>query len=129
METTHSISVDSTVIALEMAMDGEGITLVNGPFADNDIKAGRLVQPVAHCAEGLGERPAAAYVFGIVKNHAFIDGNKRTALITADLFLMLHGYELVSSPAENVMAILGVAEGTMSEAGLSAWIRVNIQGV
>jgi LysR family glycine cleavage system transcriptional activator len=55
VETTHSISVDSTVIALEMAMDGEGITLVNGPFADKDIKAGRLVQPVAHYAEGLGE--------------------------------------------------------------------------
>jgi LysR family glycine cleavage system transcriptional activator len=55
VETNHSISVDSTVIALEMAMDGEGITLVNGPFADKDIKAGRLVKPVAHCAEGLGE--------------------------------------------------------------------------
>jgi len=55
VETSHSISVDSTVIALEMAMDGEGITLVNGPFADRDLKAGRLIQPVAHCAEGLGE--------------------------------------------------------------------------
>lgn len=53
--TNHSISVDSTVIALEMAMDGEGITLVNGPFADKDLKAGRLIQPVSHCAEGLGE--------------------------------------------------------------------------
>jgi LysR family glycine cleavage system transcriptional activator len=55
VKTNHSISVDSTVIALEMAMDGEGITLVNGPFADKDLKAGRLIQPVAHCAEGLGE--------------------------------------------------------------------------
>ena len=55
VKTDHSISVDSTVIALEMAMDGEGVALVNGPFADKDLKAGRLVQPVAHCAEGLGE--------------------------------------------------------------------------
>ncbi len=55
IETSHSISVDSTVIALEMAMDGEGIALVNGPFADKDLKAGRLIQPVAHYAEGLGE--------------------------------------------------------------------------
>ena len=55
VETSHSISVDSTVIALEMAMDGEGITLVNGPFANRDLKAGRLIQPVAHYAEGLGE--------------------------------------------------------------------------
>lgn len=55
VKTSHSISVDSTAIALEMAMDGEGITLVNGPFADRDLKAGRLIQPVAHYAEGLGE--------------------------------------------------------------------------
>lgn len=55
IKTSHSISVDSTVIALEMAMDGEGIALVNGPFADRDLKAGRLIQPVAHYAEGLGE--------------------------------------------------------------------------
>jgi LysR family transcriptional regulator, glycine cleavage system transcriptional activator len=55
VKTSHAISVDSTVIALEMAMDGEGITLVNGPFADKDLKAGRLIQPVEHCAEGLGE--------------------------------------------------------------------------
>jgi LysR family glycine cleavage system transcriptional activator len=55
IKTNHSISVDSTAIALEMAMDGEGITLVNGPFADKDLNAGRLIKPVAHYAEGLGE--------------------------------------------------------------------------
>jgi LysR family glycine cleavage system transcriptional activator len=55
VQSNLSISVDSTAIALEMAMDGEGIALVNGPFADKDLKAGRLIQPVAHCAEGLGE--------------------------------------------------------------------------
>lgn len=55
VKTNHSISVDSTVIALEMAMDGEGVALVNGPFADKDLKAGRLIQPVAHHAEDLGE--------------------------------------------------------------------------
>ncbi len=55
IQTNHSISVDSTVIELEMAMDGEGIALVNGPFADKDLEAGRLIQPVEHFAEGLGE--------------------------------------------------------------------------
>lgn len=55
VQARHSISVDSTSIALEMAMDGEGITLVNGPFAEKDLNAGRLIQPVPHCAEGLGE--------------------------------------------------------------------------
>lgn len=51
----RSTSVDSTAIALEMAMNGAGIVLVNGPFANSDLQAGRLVQPVDHYAEGLGE--------------------------------------------------------------------------
>lgn len=55
MTFNQSISVDSTAIALEMAMDGEGMILINGPFADKDLKACRLIQPVSHCAEGLGE--------------------------------------------------------------------------
>ncbi len=44
----NSIAVDTVAIALEMALDGEGVAMVNGPFADNDLKAGRLVQPVDH---------------------------------------------------------------------------------
>ena len=55
LTASQSIRVDTTAIALEMAMNGEGIVLVNGPFADSDLKAGRLVQPVDHCAYDLGE--------------------------------------------------------------------------
>jgi len=50
-----SISVNSTVMAIEMAIDGEGITLVNGPFADRELAAGRLVRPTAHCVTDFGE--------------------------------------------------------------------------
>ena len=71
-------------------------------------------------------RLTAAYAYGITKNHGFADGNKRTALVTADLLLMLNGYELVSSPADNVLTILGVADGTLSEEELMLWIRKNI---
>ncbi len=74
-------------------------------------------------------RLAAAYAYGIVRNHGFADGNKRTALVTADLFLMLNGYELVSSPIENVLTILSLAEGTLSEAELTSWIRENIKSL
>ncbi len=70
---------------------------------------------------------AAAYAFGIARNHGFADGNKRTALVVADLFLMLNGYELVSSPAENVLTVLAVADGSLSEEKLVAWIRESIQ--
>ena len=74
-------------------------------------------------------RLAAAYAFGIAKNHGFADGNKRTALVTADLFLMLNGYELSSSPVENVLTILSLADGTLSERGLTSWIRKNIRAL
>lgn len=70
---------------------------------------------------------AAAYAFGIARNHGFADGNKRTALVVADLFLMLNGYELVSSPAENVLTVLALADGSLSEEKLVAWIRESIQ--
>lgn len=71
-------------------------------------------------------RLAAAYAYGIVKNHGFLDGNTRTALVTADLFLVLNGYQLNSSPAENVMTILALAEGSLTEDELTAWVRANI---
>ena len=74
-------------------------------------------------------RLAASYVYGITRNHGFADGNKRTALVTADLFLMLNGYELVSSPIDNVMTILGVADGTLSEEELTIWIRKSIKRI
>jgi death-on-curing protein len=72
-------------------------------------------------------RLAAAYTYGITRNHGFADGNKRTALVTTDLFLMLNGYELISSPAANVLTILGVADGTLSEEELTLWLRENIK--
>ncbi|KLN59917.1 hypothetical protein WH96_14395 [Kiloniella spongiae] len=50
----NSIAVDTVAIALEMALDGEGVAMVNGPFADNDLKAGRLVRPVDHVAKAPG---------------------------------------------------------------------------
>jgi death-on-curing protein len=72
---------------------------------------------------------AAAYAYGISRNHGFADGNKRTALVTADLFLMLNGYELVSSPADNVLTTLGVADGTLTEDELTSWMRENIRSI
>ena len=74
-------------------------------------------------------RLSAAYAYGIVRNHGFADGNKGTALVIADLFLMLNGYELVSSPADNVLTILGVADGTLSEEELTLWVRSNIKQI
>jgi death-on-curing protein len=74
-------------------------------------------------------RLTAAYAYGIARNHGFADGNKRTALVVADLFLMLNGYELVSSPVENVLTVLSLADGSLSEEELTSWIRKNIKSL
>lgn len=66
---------------------------------------------------------AAAYAFGLAKNHPFVDGNKRTALVALETFLVLNGFELNASDGECVMAILRLAAGELNEAALAAWIR------
>lgn len=69
---------------------------------------------------------AAAYGFGIAKNHAFVDGNKRSALALTDLFLMLNGFEIIASAEENYRAIIALAEGTWGEEAYAAWLRKTI---
>jgi death-on-curing protein len=68
---------------------------------------------------------AAAYAYGIAKNHPFIDGNKRTAAVVMELFLDLNGYALSADDASLVTTILGLADGSLSEAALAQWLRAN----
>lgn len=68
-------------------------------------------------------RLAAAYAFGIAKNHPFVDGNKRTALVACRTFLVLNGYQLEVPAAEKYLTFLSLAEGTISEDELAAWLR------
>ena len=67
---------------------------------------------------------AAAYAVGIARNHAFVDGNKRTAIIVAaGVFLPVNGYELAATNEEMVRVMLAVADGSMPEIKLAAWFR------
>ncbi|HXG82943.1 MAG TPA: type II toxin-antitoxin system death-on-curing family toxin [Pyrinomonadaceae bacterium] len=70
---------------------------------------------------------AAAYAFGIAKNHPFIDGNKRTALVIMRTFLLLNGFTLNASQEEKYMTFLKLAEGNLSEQELEIWIRERIE--
>ena len=66
---------------------------------------------------------AAAYGWGIARNQAFIDGNKRTAFVAAELLLRLNGYALNVADADAVVVMLGVAAGDVSEDEFAGWIR------
>jgi death on curing protein len=66
-------------------------------------------------------RLAASYAFGIARNHAFIDGNKRTALVVSEGFLRINGMKVVSTPEEKYFTFLHLADGSLSEDELTAW--------
>lgn len=65
---------------------------------------------------------AAAYAFGIARNHPFIDGNKRAALVCAFVFLEINGWSIEAPEAEAVLTFLALAEGKLPEAELAAWM-------
>ncbi len=68
---------------------------------------------------------AASYAFGLVKNHPFIDGNKRTGFIVAVTFLELNGLRFAASEAEAALRTLALAAGEMTEAAYADWLKAN----
>lgn len=68
-------------------------------------------------------RLAAAYGFGIAKNHPFIDGNNGLALVATRTFIILNGFTLNATPIDKYTTFLQLAEGTLSEDELAAWLR------
>ncbi len=73
---------------------------------------------------------AAAYAVGIARNHPFLDGNKRTAIIVSGgVFLPLNGYEIVADNREIIRVMLAVAEGLMDDAELAAWFRTYMKAL
>ena len=70
---------------------------------------------------------AAAYGYGLSRNHPFIDGNKRTGFVAAELFLNLNGFELDATDADCVIAMLSLAAGEVSEDAFAGWLRAHTQ--
>lgn len=70
---------------------------------------------------------AASYGFGLAKNHAFVDGNKRAAFLAVGLFLAVNAHRLVATQAEATLTVLAVAAGEMDEDAFAQWIRCHIQ--
>ncbi len=70
---------------------------------------------------------AAAYIAGIVRNHPFVDGNKRTGFILGVLFLELNGYRFTATEEAAAQSVLSLAAGTLDEAAFAAWVRANVK--
>ena len=72
------------------------------------------------------EELAASYAFGLARNHPVIDGNKRTAFVAMELFLVLNGHALIADDADCVLTFLKLAAGDLSEEALAVWIRAHL---
>jgi death on curing protein len=70
---------------------------------------------------------ATAYTAGIVRNHPFIDGNKRTGFVVGILFLELNGYRFRASEEDAAQAVLELAAGHVDETGFTAFLRANVK--
>lgn len=102
-----------------------------GQFGIRDINLleSAIVRPMnrwAYEQESDSAVLAAAYGFGLAKNHCFIDGNKRVAFMAMYTFLGLNGYEIDATEPEVVDLMLGVADSSISEEQLIRWLRMHI---
>ena len=109
------------------AMHAEQLRLHGGAagLRDEGMLESALARPLQKAAY---ERPdalelAAAYLFGIARNHPFVDGNRRSALAAADLFLVFNGWSLEADDNDLIQFVLMVAAGEIDEAGAAAFFR------
>jgi death-on-curing protein len=97
---------------------------------DEDLVESALARPRHKFAYGVRvdlATLAAAYAFGLARNHGFVDGNKRAAFMSAYVFLGLNGYDLEAAEPDVVTTMERVASGRVSEAALAKWIREKLR--
>jgi len=95
---------------------------------DAGLLVSALARPQNQWAYGVDDicALAAAYAFGIARNHPFIDGNKRTAWVLARLFLALNAVTILFDAADAIRTVLALAAGDLSEEELADWFRTRI---
>ena len=112
-----------------IAMHGEQVSEHGGSLGIRDpgLLSSALARPQNQAAYGEPSvfELAAAYAFGILRNHPFVDGNKRTGFLAAYVYLDLNGWELIASEVEAVAAVLALATNEVDEAGFASWLKAN----
>lgn len=120
--------LDATVLTavhdMQLAEHGGGAGV-----RDATLFESALARPRQLASYGQPDAPAlaAAYGYGIARNHPYVDGNKRTAFVATELFLRLNGWQLTASDADCVLTMLAVAAGDLSEEQFAAWLREHAQ--
>jgi death-on-curing protein len=115
-----------------LAMHGRQIAEHGGETGVRDVG---LLESALACARNIASyepeaeiaRFAAAYAYGIARNHPFVDGNKRLSLVAPRTFIALNGYEFSATSGDKYLVFLGLAEGTLSEDELAEWLRKHIR--
>ena len=124
MSEPNWITKDQTI-----RMHAEQLAAFGGPagLRDEGMLESALGRPQNKWAFGETDYAvlAAAYAFGIARNHPFVDGNKRAAFLVMMTFLRKNGVDFTPKPAEATVAIQGLAAGEVEEEGLARWIRDN----
>lgn len=106
------------------------LVLHGGPAGvrDKALSSSALARPRQHLAYSTQPdiiRMAAAYAAGIMGNHPFVDGNKRTGFVIGILFLELNGYRFSAREEDAAQAVLSLAAGTLNEEGYGLFLRSN----
>jgi death on curing protein len=115
-----------------LALHGRLLALYAGApgMIDQGLLKSALARPQQ--LQAYGDNPGAvelavAYTSGIVRNHPFVEGNKRTGFVVGVLFLELNGYRLTATEEDATQAVLGLAAGTLGESAFTAWMRANVK--
>ena len=116
--------IDSAVL---LAVHDEQLAEHGGAAGTRDMglfeSAVARPQQLAYYGQPDAAQLAATYAFGLARNHPFVDGNKRTAFVAAELFLALNGLKLMAEDAHCVVTMLAVAAGQMDESTFARWLR------
>ena len=106
--------------ARQLAEHGGGTGVCDLGLLDSALQ--RPQNKLAYEAPDLADM-AAAYAYGIARNHPFVDGNKRTALVVSRTFLLINGYQITAPKEGRLKTFLALAEGSLPEDALAAWFR------